>query len=265
MKKISLILISILSGMILSCARGGDDSSGNNKAQPNNPSAGANGSPSVTTEKIPSDVQNKFPNKNGTAFGMWMNKDQGLRFFLTEQKARLEAICDTKSVNLEFMVQVTPTTIKTLDAKKVGDKDCSIEVKKNDIITYRLNGDQLVLSYPGQEDLILTRIQNAPPVSASPQPSNPSQNPQPSQPLPSLPGGQQPEPMPGNSQPTMNFEFYSGNQCTGAKIVYSPNMKCQGLALNVQSVAIPGEPCQNLDEAISAQELCFILNKQFGN
>lgn len=245
MKIISLIILSLVSIFAISCARGGSDSSSPA------PAGNDNGN------KTASELQAKFPNKAGTVFGMW-TQDKTLKVYISENAARLEVNCQKKSISVDFAIQVSGNTIKTLESKKAGDSDCSVEVKKDDIMTFKVNGDQLVLSAAGEQDTVLTRMQSAP---VTPQPTTqPNAPQQPSNPQPS-------NPQPGNNNSgTSTFELYTGSNCTGTMVVYTVKMNCQALA---QSPAIHSakfaSSCAELDSAMSAEQVCQVLNQQVGN
>lgn len=234
MKIISLIILSLVTIFAISCARGGSDSS--------SPAPAGNDSGNKTA----SELQAKFPNKSGTVFGMW-TQNKTLNVYISENTVRLEVNCQKKSISVDFAIQVSGNTIKTLESKKAGDSDCSVEVKKDDIMTFKVNGDQLVLSAAGEQDTVLTRMQNAPEAQ---QPTTQPNNPQPG----------------NNNSGTSKFELYTGSNCTGTMVVYTAKMNCQALA---QSPAIRSakfdNSCADLESAMSAEQVCQVLNQQVGN
>lgn len=246
MKIMSLIILNLLTVFAISCSRGGADSSTTPAPAPTGNDNG---------NKTASELQTKFPNKAGTVFGMWA-KDKVLNIYIAENSARIEVNCQKKSVSIDFAIQISGNTIKTLESKKVGDSECSAEAKKDDVITFKVSGDQLVLSAPGEQDMVLTRMQNAP---VTQQPATPPTNTQ--------PGNTQPtNPQPGNNTGTITFDLYSGTNCTGAMVKYTAKMNCQALAQSpeIQSVKSQGQ-CEDIGESMSAEQICQLLNQQVGN
>lgn len=240
MKFISLIALNLIAAFVISCARGGADSS------TPAPAAGNDNGNKTATE-----LQTKFPNKAGTVFGMW-TQDKVLNVYISENSARLEVNCQKKSISIDFAIQISGNTIKTLESKKVGDSECSVEVKKDDIMTFKVNGDQLTLSATGEKDTVLTRMQSAP---VAQQPTTQPNNPQPNNPQPG-----------NNNSGTITFELYSGASCTGSMVGYTAKMNCQALAQSpaILSVKSQGQ-CEDIGEAMSAEQLCQLLNQQVGN
>jgi hypothetical protein len=235
MKIISLIILNLVTAFTISCSRGGADSSSPA------PAGNDNGN------KTASELQTKFPNKAGTVFGMW-TQNKTLNMYISENTARIESKCQNKTSAIDFAIQISGNTIKILESKKTNDSECPLEVKKDETITFKVNGDQLVLSAAGEQDLVLTRMQSAP---VAQQPSNPqSSNPQPG----------------NNNSGTSTFELYTGSNCTGTMVVYTAKMNCQALA---QSPAIHSakfdSSCAELDSAMSAEQVCQVLNQQVGN
>lgn len=239
MKFISIIVLSLMAVLTVSCSRGGGDSSSPS------PAGNDNGN------KTAAELQTKFPNKAGTVFGMW-TQDKKLNIYISENSARIEVNCQKKSASVDFAIQISGNNIKTLETKKAGDSECSVEVKKDDIFAFKVNGDQLTLSAAGESDLVLTRLQNAP---VAQQPTTQPNSPQPS------------NPQPGNNNSGANtFELYSGANCTGTMVGYSTKMNCQTLAQApaIQSAQFEGS-CANLENAMPAEQVCQILNQQAGN
>lgn len=178
---------------------------------------------------------------------MW-TQDKVFNVYISDSKARLELKCEMKSVSLDFSIQITGNSIKTLESKKVGDKDCSLEVKKDETITFKLKGDQLILSTPGEQDAILVRMQKAPESSqsSSPQTDNPQT---------------------GSSSGAATFELYSGSYCTGTKVIYTVKMNCQSLASSpgIKSVKTPERVCEDIGDTMPAEQMCQVLNQNIGN
>lgn len=241
MRIISLIILSLVTIFTISCARGG----GSDNSSPA-PAGNDNGN------KTAAELQSKFPNKAGTVFGMW-TQDKTLNVYISENTAHFEVTCEKKSIGADFAIQISGNTIKFLESKKVGDSECSIEIKKDAIVTFKVNGDQLVISAAGEKDTVLTRMQSAP-VAQQPttQPNAPQQ---PSNPQPG-----------NNNSGTITFELYSGANCTGAVVGYTAKMNCQALVQSpaIQSISSQGQ-CQDIGEAMSAEQICQLLNQQVGN
>ncbi|MCB0369042.1 MAG: hypothetical protein KDD45_06200, partial [Bdellovibrionales bacterium] len=230
--KITLILLSIASVLVISCSRGGSDSS---------TPANNNGQDKTQTQK-----EKEFPNKVGTALGAWVSSDATLKLYISENKARLEAFCKSKTTVLEFGVQVAGNKISFLESKKAGDTDCPIEVKKGEEITYAVSGNQLILSTPGEKDLVMTRIEN-------------QQTPQ--EPVATPDNPQQPDA--GNSN---SLEMYTDVGCTGQKVVYTEKMNCQTVSNTLAILSVKAQDqCQNLQQTLSAQQICQAINQQLGN
>jgi hypothetical protein len=221
---------------IISCSKGGV-----------NETADKNNNPNPTNN--PEIIETKFPNKAGTVFGQWVGENEALKVFIAEGKLLLEAKCDNKTISLEVAAEITSTTIKTLETKKTGTEPCTIEFTKDQVSTYKVTGDILVVTFPSNESLQFTRLVTAKPANPNPQPTTPQQPPAQNE--------------PGGNNNTFQMELYSQANCGGVKSLYLAKMDCNSLAQSqaVLSVKTEGQ-CQNLSQAVSAVEICESINSQ---
>lgn len=219
----NLVLRTLLATALafaISCARSSDDSA-----------APANGAGNNKTDN------SAFKNVAGSVLGQW-SAGNGLSVFISETRLKLEAQCENKpAVQAEVSISMTANAFTLLEAKSVGDANCSLELKKGSVVKYFVKDDNLTLQVEGQEPMELSRIQ----AGSEPAPNNGN----------------------GGTNSQTKYELYSSPNCTGQKMIYTVGMNCTELGGKVSSYKQFGNPqCQNLNPAEDSRALCENTNQK---
>tara|TARA_B110001454_G_scaffold219200_1_gene251841 strand:+ start:67611 stop:68288 length:678 start_codon:yes stop_codon:yes gene_type:complete len=176
-----------------------------------------------------------FTNVAGTAKGQWSNGDT-ISLFISDSRLKLVGQCENKqSIEAEISIKLTPSTITFLETKAVGSGNCSIDFKKDTVLNYSVQGDELFIQMDEQKQMTLTRV-------GSTSNTTPGTN----------TGGT-----------TISFELYTGQNCTGQKMIYTGGMNCNQLGGNIQSLKQPGTTqCQNTNTPQDSRAICNSINEQ---
>lgn len=227
----TLVLRSILAAALafsISCSSGGGGGDG--------AVAGAGGTTDNTA----------FKNVAGSVLGQWTN-DGVMNLFVSDTRLKLVAKCDNnQTVQAEISIKLTQSTITFLESKSAGSGNCSIDFKKDTVMNYTVNGDNLFIQGgEDQQQMAFTRVGGTTPAQG-----NGGNN-----------GGNN-----GGSAQGMTLEFYTGQNCTGQKMIYTQGMNCNQLGGNVSSLKQVGgggaAQCQSTNTPQDSRTLCNTLNQQ---
>ncbi|OYZ23781.1 MAG: hypothetical protein B7Y39_03405 [Bdellovibrio sp. 28-41-41] len=217
----TLVLRSILAAALafsISCSSGGGGGDGTG--------TGAGGNTKTDNSA--------FTNVAGTAKGQWSDGDT-LSLFISDSRMKLVGKCENnQSVEAEVGIKLTANTITFLESRTTGSGNCSIDFKKDTVLNYSVNGDELFIQMDEQKQLAFTRIGSA---------TN------------TTPGA-------GTGGTTMTFEFYTSQNCTGQKMIYTGGMNCNELGGNISSLKQPGQQCQNTNTPQDSRAFCNSINQQ---
>ncbi len=216
----TLVLRSILAAALafsISCSSGGGGGDGTG--------TGAGGNTKTDNSA--------FTNVAGTAKGQWSNGDT-LSLFISDSRMKLVGKCENnQSVEAEVGIKLTANTITILETQTVGSGNCSIDFKKDTVLNYSVNGDELFIQMDEQKQLGFTRIGSA----ANTNPDT------------------------GGVATKVTIELFTGLNCQGQRMVYTKGMDCNQLGGNFSSVKQQGQQCQNLEQPLDSRSECISANK----
>ncbi len=182
-----------------------------------------------------------FKNVAGSILGQWKSGDT-ISLFVSDSRLKLVLKCENnQTVQAEIGIKLTQSTITFLESKTAGSGNCSIDFKKDTVTNYTVNGDELFIQ--GSEDqqpMAFTRVGGTAPAPGS--------------------GGGT-----GGGQ-AVTLEFYTGQNCTGQKMIYTQGMNCNQLGGNVSSLKQVGgggaAQCQSTNTPQDSRALCNTINQQ---
>lgn len=138
--------------LLISCSNGGSDSTSSPTPAPTK-AAG----PATDPNTIPSgEPGQKIVPINQSLIGTW--EGNGINLVITANSIELSAKCQSgEQLYVKSGITATQTTLTILEDQVSGKGECSISLKKSQIVNFSINGDNLEIGVD-KEMLVFTRV-----------------------------------------------------------------------------------------------------------